>query len=140
MQSYIITGLCAALAVIGLLYHNASGDLDRARTDLAVAEQVMQADKVAIKRLEQNIAVTDRIMDEWNEDRTTLAQVRNTARQAIKEAMRDETFKSWAASLAPPDAWRVLGAAVDAHANGAADPSGGVAGGLPGNSGTGKRQ
>jgi transcriptional regulator len=140
MQSYIIAGLCAALAVMGLLYRSASGDIERARIDLAVAEQVMKADKAAIERLEQSIAVTDRIIDEWNEDRTTLAQVRSTARQAIKEAMRDETFKVWAASLAPPDAWRVLGANVDAHGNAAVGPSLGATGGLPGNADSGKRQ
>lgn len=144
MQNYIIAALCAALLVVGLLYRNASGNLDQARTDLAALHQVDQANQKTIKRLEDSLAVTDRIMGEWNEDRITLAGVRNAARQAIREAIRDETFKTWFVAPAHDDAWRLLNKAFDADADGnsAAGPSNGSAGGLPGNadSGVGKQR
>jgi transcriptional regulator len=140
MQDYIIAALGATLIIVSLMYRDTAGDLEQAKTDLAVADQVNQANRAAIAHLEHSLAVTDKIMDEWQEDRTTLAGVRTAARQAIKEAMRDEMFKAWAAAAAPPDAWRLLHETPDANGNSAPLPSGGVTGGLPGNSDSGKRQ
>ena len=47
-------------------------------------------------------------MAEWDEDRTTIAQIRNETRKAIKEAMKDETFKAWANTSVPANAWSLL--------------------------------
>ena len=108
MQKYVIAGLIAVLLVLGWLYRSTSAELTDTRTNLAVAEGVNKANIEATARLERSMGNTDKVLSGWNEDRTTLAGVRSATRQAIKEAMRDETFKAWAVSPVPPDAWRML--------------------------------
>lgn len=141
MQKYFIAGLCAALLVLGWLYRSASTDLVDTKTALSVAEGVNKANAEATARLERSMGNTDDVLAGWNEDRTTLAGVRSAARQAIKEAMRDETFKAWASSLVPVDAWRLLNAPSDAHKDGAgsAGSPGQPDAGLPGNGNTTER-
>ncbi|MDR2056149.1 MAG: hypothetical protein LBQ10_09825 [Desulfovibrio sp.] len=140
MQGYIIAGLCAALLSVGALQRCTSTELAETRADLAVAVEVNEANRQAVERLERGMENTDRVLAGWNEDRTTLAGVRNAARAAVREAMRDETFRAWYLAPAHNDAWRLLNEAVDAGGNGVSGPSGGPAGGLSGNAGSGKRQ
>ena len=141
MQKYVIAGLCAVLLLLGWLYRDACTELTDAKTDLVVAEGVNKANAEATARLERSMGNTDDVLAKWNEDRTTLAGVRSATRQAIKEAMRDETFKAWASSLVPPDAWRLLNDSPHSDKDGA-----GAAGspsqpdaGLPGNGNTTER-
>jgi hypothetical protein len=140
MQKYIIGALAIALGVLGVMYHRTSGELTETRANLSAAVEANRAQSEAIQRLERSIVNTDKVLAEWNTDRTTLAGIRNTTRQAIKEAMRDETFKTWASSLVPPDAWRVLGSDSNADEKGAAGSTRGAASGLPENADPGKRQ
>ena len=130
---YLVAGLCAALLLLGWLYRSASIDLTDTKTALAVAEGVNKANAEATARLERSMGNTDKVLAGWNEDRTTLAGVRSAARQAIKEAMRDETFKAWASSLVPDPAWRLLRETPGANGTGTSEASGGTASGLPGN-------
>ena len=138
---YLVAGLCAALLLLGWLYRSASIDLTDTKTALAVAEGVNKANAEATARLERSMGNTDKVLAGWNEDRTTLAGVRSAARQAIKEAMRDETFKAWASSLVPADGWRLLRETPDAHKDsaGASGTSGQPDAGLPGNGNTTER-
>ena len=140
MQGYVIAGLCAALLAVGALQRCTSAELADAKSDLAVAREVNEANRSALARLERGMENTDKVLAGWNEDRTTLASVRNAARQAIREALRDETFKAWYLAPAPADAWRLLREAPDAGGNGVSGPSGGAAGGLPGNADSGRRK
>ena len=98
-MKYVCAALCAALLVMGWLYRSANNELADTKTSLAVALEANETNRKAIARLERSIENTDNILAGWNEDRTTLAGVRSATRQAIKEAMRDETFKAWASSL-----------------------------------------
>lgn len=125
---------------MGWLYRGANNDLATTKTSLAAAEAANESNRAAIARLERSMENTDKVLSGWNEDRTTLAGVRSAARQAIREAMRDETFKAWASGAVPADAWRLLREAPDQNGNGSSVPSGGASGGLPGNANTGKRQ
>lgn len=132
-MKYVCAALCAALLVMGWLYRSANNELADTKTSLAVALEANETNRKAIARLERSIENTDNILAGWNEDRTTLAGVRSATRQAIKEAMRDETFKAWASSLAPGGAWRLLRETPGANGNGTSEASGGTASGLPGN-------
>lgn len=140
-MKYVAAGLCAALLLLGWLYSNTCTELTDTKTALAVAEGVNKANAEATARLERSMGNTDDVLAKWNEDRTTLAGVRSATRQAIKEAMRDETFKAWASSPAPADAWRLLNGSPDAHKDGAgaAGSPGQPDAGLPGNANTGQR-
>lgn len=133
MQKYVIAGLCAALLLLAWLYRSANNELADTKTALAVAVEANKTNQEAIARLERSVRNTDEVLAKWNEDRTTLAEVRSATRQAIKEAMRDETFKAWASSLAPGGAWRLLRETPGANGNGTSDASGGAASRLPGN-------
>ena len=133
MQKYIIAALCAALLLLAWLYRSANNELADTKTALAVAVEANKTNQEAIARLERSVRNTDEVLAKWNEDRTTLAEVRSATRQAIKEAMRDETFKAWASSLAPGGAWRLLRETPGANGNGTSDASGGAASRLPGN-------
>ena len=137
MQKYLIAGLCAALLVLGWLYRDANNELTDTKTALAVAVEANKANQESIARLERSIGNTNEVLAKWNEDRTTLAEVRSATRQAIKEAMRDETFKAWAASLVPDSAWRLLREAPGADGNGPLVPAAGASGRLPGDKATG---
>ena len=137
---WIAGGLALALFVLGWKYHMASEELAVTKMSLAVAVEANETNKAAIARLERSIENTDKVLAGWNEDRTTLAGVRSATRQAIKEAMRDETFKAWGAAPAPDDAFRLLGEAVDADGNGSSGSAVRATGELPGNADTGKRQ
>lgn len=140
MTRTLCAALCAALLALGWLYNGASRELAAAKTSLASALAVNEANNAAVERLERGLENTEKTLAGWNEDRTTLAAVRNATRQAIREAMRDETFKAWASAPAPAAAWRLLRETPDADANGSSDSSGGAAGRLPGNSDSAKRQ
>ena len=140
MQKYVIAGLCASLLLLGWLYRGANNDLAATKTSLAAAEAANESNRAAIARLERSMENTDKVLAGWNEDRTTLAGVRSATRQAIREAMRDETFKAWASGVVPADAWRLLREAPDQNGNGSSVAPGGASGGLPGNVNTGKRQ
>ena len=131
MQRYVIIGLAAALAVMVFLYQGASSDLDAARVELAAVQEANRVNQAAIEFMERSIKNTDDVLAAWNTDRTTLAQVRAETRKAIKESMQDETFKAWAAGLAPADVWRVLGDPIDTDRDSAAGATGGAFGGLP---------
>ena len=135
-----IAALCGALFLLGWLYYGASKDLESTKASLIAAEAANESNRAAIARLERSAENTDKILAGWNADRTTLAGVRSAARQAIREAMKDEMFKIWATGVVPADAWRLLREAPDQNGNGFSVPSGGASGGLSGNPYTGKRQ
>jgi hypothetical protein len=139
-MKYVCVALAGALLVIGWLYLGTNNELSDTKTKLAAAKAVNEENARAVARLERSIEITDGVLAGWNTDRTTLAGVRNATRQAIREAMRDETFKAWASAPAPADAWRLLNASTDAGGNGSAGTTGGTPGGLPGNADSGKRQ
>ena len=138
---YLCAGLCAAMLLLGWFYREAHLELQGTKTALAVAEGVNKANAEAIARLERSVEITDTVLAGWNEDRTTLAGIRSAARQAIKEAMRDETFKNWASGAVPADAWRVLHEApgADTGSSDTSRASGGAAGPVPGVPGPGGR-
>ncbi len=140
-MKYLCAALAAAVLLLGWLYRSASTELADTKTSLAVAQGVNKANEEATAQLKRSMNSTDAVLAKWNEDRTTLAEVRSATRQAIKEAMRDETFKAWASSPAPAAAWRMLREAVDARKNSAGAPgsSGQPAAGLPGNADSGER-
>ena len=140
MQKYVIAGLCASLALMCWLYRGEVESHADTKASLAVAEAVNESNQAEISRLERSMANTDKILAGWNADRTTLAGVRSATRQAIKEAMRDETFKAWASSSAPDDAFRLLGQAFGEDGNHSSGSAGRPADGLPGNSDPGKRE
>ena len=139
MQSYIIAGLVAVLLVLGFLHYRATAELSVTKQTLAVALEVHEKNLATIKRQELSIANTDRIMAEWGKDRTTLNEVRNATRAGIKEAMQDETYKTWHFAPVPPDAWRMLDAPVYPSGVGSAGPTDGAAAGLSGDADTRKR-
>lgn len=136
----LLAGLCASLLLLGWLYRGEVRGHADTKAALAVAEAVNESNRAEIARLERSLENTDEILAGWNEDRTTLAGVRSATRQAIREAMRDETFKAWASSPAPADSWRLLREAPGENRNGSSVPSGGPLGGLPGNADPGKRE
>lgn len=140
-MKYLCAGLCVAMLLLGWFYQSIHTELVDTKTALAVAEGVNKANADAMERLERSIEITDSVLAGWNEDRTTLAGIRSAARQAIKEAMRDETFKNWASGAVPADAWRVLHEAPDADTGGpgASGTSGGAAGPVPGVPDPGRR-
>ena len=107
-MKYICAALVAVIILLGWLYIQTDSDLSLTRQTLAVAFEANEHNKKTIARLEHNADVTDRVLTGWNDDRTALATVRSATRAAIKEAMRDETFKTWALSAVPPDAQRLL--------------------------------
>lgn len=112
MMKYLCAGLAAALFLVGGLYWWTNGRLADAKVELAAAEEANEAGRLAISRLERSIATADNILAAWNEDRTTLAQVRAETRKAVNEAMRDEAFKAWVLNPAPADAFRLWREAV----------------------------
>jgi hypothetical protein len=134
--------MAAALLFVGKLYTGALADLGAARTSLETAQAVNDANIQAQEKLERSMAATDKALAAWDQDRTTLAGVRAAARQAIKEAMRDETFRSWAVQPVPADAWRLLRETPDPdrNADGVDRAAGGSDGGLPAIGDPGKRQ
>ena len=140
MNRWLVAGTAVALLVLGGLYHGAKTDLVKTRAELSAAVQANEENKKAIERLEHSIENTNAVLAEWNKDRTTLAEVRSATRQAIKEAMRDETFKVWASSLVPDSAWRLLNEAPGADRNGTAGSAGRSDAGLPGNNNPEKRK
>lgn len=139
LQRYIIIGLCAALLAICGLYAREIINHADTKSALSVAEAVNESNRAEIMRLERSMSNTDKVLAGWSEDRTTLAEVRNATRQAVKEAMRDETFKAWASTAAPASAWGLLRETGDAAQDCPSDPADGAACGLPGNADPGKR-
>lgn len=133
MIRWVAAGLAAALLLIGWLYHNASEELATTKLTLAVALEANESNKAAIGRLQRSMENTDKVLAGWNEDRTTLAGVRSATRQAIREAMSDETFNTWASEPAPADAGRMLNAHIGTDGNDSVGSPGGASGGLPGN-------
>lgn len=140
LQRYIIIGLCAALLTVCGLYAREIINHADTKSALSLSEAVNASNHAEIVRLERSMSNTDKVLAGWSEDRTTLAEVRNATRQAVKEAMRDETFKAWASSAAPGNAWRLLRETDSANRDCPFDPADGTACGLPGNADTGKRQ
>lgn len=107
-MNYITTSLGIAVFVLaGLLYWN-NGKLSDARSALALAEQANAENIKVIKHLENSLELTDSILAAWDQDRTTLEQVRKETRRLIAEAMKDENFKAWANSAAHHDCLRLL--------------------------------
>ncbi len=121
-MKYVVVGLCAALILMGWLYRGLRTELADTKTALAVAEGVNKANTEATALLERSMNNTDSVLLGWDKDRTTLDGVRSATRQAIKEAMRDEVFKTWASTLVPADAWRLLNQAGDGRKDGADTP------------------
>lgn len=107
-MKYLYPILITALVMLGLALYLSERKLEEARAELAVAEEVNKINLKSIEQLERSIKTTDKIMAEWDEDRTTIAQIRNETRKAIKEAMKDETFKAWANTSVPANAWSLL--------------------------------
>lgn len=132
-RDYIIGALCLALLVTGWQYRKTDAKLTDTQKTLAVAEAANATNLKAIERLERSIAATDKVVSGWNQDRQTLAGVRSATKQAIREAMRDETFKAWANALVHPDAIRLFNAPIGADGNDSAGATGGADGRLPGN-------
>ena len=143
-MKYLVFALIAALLLMGWLYRSANNDLAAAKGDLAVAKAVNAENARAMADMERSAETTDRVVAGWNKDRTTLAEVRNAARQAVKEATheKDESFKAWADSFVPDSAWSLLRKdfSPGADANNGTVPSVGASGRLPGNADSGQRQ
>lgn len=129
-MKYVAAGLCAALLLLGWLYRGEVKGHADTKAALAVAEGVNKANVEATKRLERSMSNTDDVLAKLNEDRTTLAGVRIATRQAIKEAMRDESFKAWASSPAHGDADRLLNSDIGADGNDSISASNGASSGL----------
>ena len=138
-MKYAVSALLGIIALLGWFYHSASVELTETKQSLAVAIEANETNVKAIARLERSIDNTNQVVAAWDQDRTTLANIRNTTRQAIKEAMRDETFKAWASAPVPADAWRMLRESIDQNGNCASGSAGCPVDGLPGNSSGGKR-
>lgn len=137
---YACIALCGALLVMGWLYRSANKELSDTKTSLAAALEANETNRAAISRLERNIENTDKIIAGWDKDRTALARVRGAAKQQIREAMHNETFKTWASSPAPADAWRLLSEAHNQNGSTSPHSTGGAAVGLPGDPNSGKRK
>ena len=88
-MKYVCAALCAALLVMGWLYRSANNELADTKTSLAVALEANETNQEAIVRLERSIGNTNEVLAKWNEDRTTLAEVRSATRQAIGQAVRN---------------------------------------------------
>jgi hypothetical protein len=140
-MKYVVAALIAALLLLGWLYRSANKELVDIKGELATAQAVNAENARTMANLERSIQTTDKVLADWNQDRTTLAGVRNATRQAMKEAIHDENFKTWADSLVPSAAWSLLreNYPIGADADYSAQPSGGAAGGLPGNANTNQR-
>jgi len=136
MKSYLVAALVAAAALFGGLYWHANNKLASVQGDLSMARAVNAENARAMADMARSAEITDKVTAGWNRDRTTLAGVRNAARQTIKETLRanNESFRDWADTMAPPDAWGVL-RNESLGADQYSDPgsAGGTAGRLPGN-------
>ena len=115
-MKYVIAALFSALLLLGWLYRSTNAELAGTKTALAAAESANKANAEAIMRFERSMLNTDAVLSGWNEDRTTIAGIRDTVRQSFGEVM-DEKFKAWRALPVPPDAWRLLLEAPHNHKN-----------------------
>lgn len=107
-MKYLYPVFITAFIMLGIALYLSDRKLEAAQAELAVAEEINKINLKSIEQLERTIKTTDKIMAQWDEDRTTIAQIRNETRKAIKEAMKDEVFKVWANTAVPNDVWRVL--------------------------------
>jgi len=142
-MKYIVAALCAAVLLFGWLYRNANNQLFVVKGELATAQAVNVENAQAMAALQHSVETTDKVLADWNQDRTTLAAVRNTARQAIKEAIHannNESLRAWADTPVPGDAWGLLRKDFNpgTDANDALGASGGAVGELPGSADPGK--
>ena len=62
MQGYVIAGLCAALLAVCALQRCTSAELADAKSDLAVAREVNEANRSALARLERGMENTDKVL------------------------------------------------------------------------------
>ena len=112
-MKYVYPVFITALIMMGIALYLSERKLEATQAELAVAEEINKINLKSIEQLERTIKTTDKIMAQWDEDRTTIAQIRNETRKAIKEAMKDEVFKVWANTPVPAGAWSVLQQAVN---------------------------
>lgn len=108
MLKYFAAFTTTVAVLLGSLYYITDQDLRIAKADLSAAQMVNKINQDSITRLERSIDTTDRVLAGWNEDRTTLAQIRITTQRTIKEAMTDEIFRNWGSTPVPTHAWQLL--------------------------------
>ena len=116
-MKYLCVFLAFVLFLVTWAYRTTAESLESARTELAVATAMNKANETAFAILERSMVNADKVLAGWNKDRTTLAGVRNATKQAIREAMRDETYKAWSTVRLPDAAVRLLHKTTDAHKN-----------------------
>ena len=96
--------LALVIALSGWLYIS----LGEAKKTAALAQARAEAKEQTITDLRASMGITDKAVGNWAKDRTTLANVRSATEAAVKEAMRDESYRVWASGPVHPDAWRML--------------------------------
>ena len=134
----IVLAVLSVLCLMALNYQDAA--LSTARERLATAQTVNAENAKALEVLTRSMSINERAITGWNEDRTTIAQLRATTRQSIREAMKDEMFKIWATGVVPADGWRMLRQPTDKDGSGAKPAAPDPDAGMPGNGHSGKRQ
>lgn len=124
----LLGGLCLALCLaLGLSLHKSArtgAALNALQARLDQAEDIQRAQERLMERLERHLNVTNAVLAAWHQDRDRLDSIRTETRQALKEALRDAPFNSWAETPAPAAAWSLLHSATDQPApNPAPEPT-----------------
>lgn len=144
MKGAAMKYLCAALGVLLVLVLVAfcftNDALTDARHDLAVAHAVNAENAKSVEAMNRSVSISERAITGWDEDRVTIAQLRATTRQSIREAMKDEMFKIWATGAVPADGWRMLHKSTGKDGSYPKDAPRSPDAGVPGNSNSPKRQ
>ncbi len=139
-MKYVCAALIVVVLALGWFYYGANSELTVTKASLATAKAVNDENAKSFARLERSMSISERAITGWDDDRTTIAQLRATTRQSIREAMKDEMFKIWATGAVPSDGWRMLRQSTDQNGSGAKNPSRNSDAGVPGDRNPGKRQ
>lgn len=116
----------------------ASCELDATRTELADARATAKANEKAVNDMDTSAAITDKATVRQIQAVQVTARAKDSARQKMKEANNDETYRAWAVSPAPDASWRLLREAAQAG-SGAEIAARITPGTVPGNADTTKR-
>jgi hypothetical protein len=120
-MNYAAAVLLAACLALGWLYKNSL-------EDLAAKENELASLKEAHVRLEREKVITDRIVLDYERDRSKLNAQRASALEELENACKADDACDWADSVIPDSVWEAL----SRNSDGGSRSSVRTAGGLPG--------
>lgn len=139
-MKYLCAALCALFVLVLVALYFLCDALTVAKHDLAVAHAVNAENAKSVEALTRSVSISERAIAGWDEDRVTIAQLRATTRQSIREAMKDEMFKIWATGVVPVDGWRMLHQSTGKDGSYPKDAPRSPDAGVPGNGNSRKRE